>query len=101
MGGYWDRLCSRCGLCCFEKHHRFRKSSRGRTVPAVSSLYYIDLDEPCAFLDTESRLCTEYNQRFKVCRDCGRLTLFHALFAGYLPRDCAYVKKFRIWRRHK
>jgi len=100
MSRYWDSICRRCGLCCFEKHHTFRKSPGGKTVPSASDRFYIDLDEPCAFLDTKSRLCSVYENRFKVCRDCGRLTVFHALFAGYLPRDCAYVEKFQKWRRN-
>jgi len=101
MSGYWDGICRRCGLCCFEKHYRFRRSPRGNTAPSASSRFYIELDEPCSYLDTETRLCTVYRNRLKVCRACGRLTLFHALFAGYLPRDCAYVRKFQKWRRRR
>jgi len=29
------------------------------------------------------------------------MTVFHALFASYLPDDCGYVKVFRFWRRRR
>ncbi|MBI9103358.1 MAG: YkgJ family cysteine cluster protein [Spirochaetales bacterium] len=95
----WDNICLRCGLCCYEKHHTYRRPGHNRTAPSVSPRFYVDLTEPCPFLDEDSKLCMAYEERFKVCSDCGRLTLIHAVFAGYLPADCGYVRKFQKWRR--
>jgi uncharacterized cysteine cluster protein YcgN (CxxCxxCC family) len=92
----WDRICLRCGLCCYEKHHTFVRRRGKNIFPAVSPRYYIALDEPCPHLDCEKKLCRIYPDRLRQCRDCGRLTIFHALFAGYLPARCGYVKKFRF-----
>ena len=83
---WWEGLCKRCGLCCYEK----------RRGPAG---YIIDLSRPCFYLDPVSRLCTVYERRFEVCRQCRKMTIAHALFTSYLPESCGYVQKFRIWRR--
>lgn len=55
----------------------------------------IDYAEPCEFLDTATRRCTVYEQRFRVCDRCNRVTLRHALFARHLPDGCAYARMFR------
>ena len=95
---YWDSICEKCGLCCYEKHNRFIKTSH-KKEPSVSSRYYVDMDEPCPYLDQQTNLCTVYERRFEVCRECGKLSFFRAVFAGYLPENCAYVKKFSIFSR--
>ena len=81
----WDAICNHCGLCCFEKGVR-----KGR--------YYIDLNRACRFLDVETNNCLVYEQRFKACRECSKLRMYHALFATYLPHTCGYVQKYRFWR---
>lgn len=82
----WDSYCNRCGICCYEK----KWDHRGRM--------YIDFNTPCPFLDKEKNICTVFPRRFSLCADCSRVTLFHALFASYLPPSCGYVKRFRKLR---
>ena len=84
--GSWESLCRRCGLCCYEKEER-------------DGGVFIDYDSPCRFLDESTRLCTVYESRFKRCSDCRKMTIFHALFVSYLPRECGYVQKLRPWLR--
>jgi uncharacterized cysteine cluster protein YcgN (CxxCxxCC family) len=82
----WEALCQRCGLCCYEKRY-----TRGGMV--------VDLRLPCRYLDEKSRQCSVYERRFVACPECRRMTVFHALFCGYLPASCGYVRRFRKWRR--
>jgi len=82
----WDELCKRCGLCCYEK-----RWTRGG--------YVVDLSAPCPYLDAKSKLCTVYANRFRICPQCRKLTIFHALFTTYLPASCGYAERFRIWRK--
>jgi uncharacterized cysteine cluster protein YcgN (CxxCxxCC family) len=82
----WEALCRRCGHCCYQKEIR-----GGRVL--------IDYDSPCMYLDESSGLCTVYETRFSRCGDCRRMTVFHAIFASYLPADCGYVRRFRPWRK--
>jgi uncharacterized protein len=82
----WDAICDRCGLCCYQKkylHHRL----------------VIDLSSPCPYLDESTRQCRVYENRFRVCLDCRRVTRYHALFSGLMPADCAYVRKYRKFRK--
>lgn len=55
----------------------------------------IDYAAPCEFLDTKTRQCTVYENRFEACARCNRVTVLHALFARHLPEGCAYVRTFR------
>lgn len=82
----WDSYCNRCGICCYEK----KWDHRGRM--------YIEYNAPCRFLDEEKKICTVFPRRFSLCADCSRVTIFHALFASYLPPSCGYVKRFRKLR---
>jgi uncharacterized cysteine cluster protein YcgN (CxxCxxCC family) len=82
----WEAICRRCGLCCFER----RRTLHGLVV---------EFHSPCRYLDTATRMCTVYENRFAVCRECKKVTLIRALFYPYLPDSCAYVQRFRIWRR--
>ena len=38
-----------------------------------------------------------YDDRFRKCNRCGKVTLFAALFYPLLPNECAYRKTFRLW----
>lgn len=99
----WDSICLGCGQCCCEKVPARLIKKKARRIPGVVSVnnkFYIDYSRPCSFLDIETGDCLVYNQRFKVCKNCVPMTIFHALFADYLPDDCAYVRKFRFWRKH-
>jgi|WetSurMetagenome_2_1015567.scaffolds.fasta_scaffold860933_1 uncharacterized protein len=82
----WDSICTRCGRCCYQKEWHGRK-------------IVTDWSSPCRHLDESSRLCTVYTRRFRECGECRSMTIFHALFASYLPPECGYVKKFRGYRR--
>ncbi|MDC7126875.1 MAG: YkgJ family cysteine cluster protein [Spirochaetales bacterium] len=99
---WWESICLGCGQCCCEKIpvKLLRKSKRRRAGNlAVNRRYVIDFSSPCCYLDIERGDCLIYEQRFKVCKSCVPMTIFHAFFADYLPPDCGYVKKFRFWRK--
>ena len=81
----WESLCNRCGLCCYEKDY-----DKGRGI--------IVLSLPCRYLDEETNLCTVYDRRFKTCRECRKVTIFHALFSPFMPESCGYVRHYRRWR---
>jgi uncharacterized cysteine cluster protein YcgN (CxxCxxCC family) len=82
----WESICTMCGLCCYEKEWR-----GGKIVTNYRA--------PCRFLDEASRLCTVYDRRFRECAECRKMTIFHALFAAYLPDQCGYVRRYRLPRR--
>ena len=81
----WDSYCNQCGLCCFQKDYR-----KGRVL--------INMHRPCRYLDTESKLCLAYEDRFAVCKDCKKVTLYHALFSSIMPEQCGYVQRLRKWK---
>lgn len=72
----WDRICRRCGRCCYEK------------VSFQGTVYYTDI--PCEHLDPESRLCTVYPHRQQRRKGCIALTPA-VVGRGFLPADCPYV----------
>ena len=82
----WEATCNQCGLCCYEKRYK-----NGRLV--------IDLSLPCPYLDTATRKCTVYENRFRVCMQCRKVTKFHALFSRLMPANCGYVVRYRKWKR--
>ena len=81
----WDSLCSCCGKCCYT-----------RSVDKNGQLI-IHYNNPCEFLDTETHRCNVFDNRFRKCNHCGKVTLFTALFNPTLPKDCTYVQTFRLW----
>ena len=83
----WASFCKQCGICCYQKKFDFLHG------------YFTDFTSPCRYLDTVKKTCRVYNDRFKVCRACSKMTILHALFADFLPSTCGYVEKFRIWRK--
>ncbi len=85
--GWWDDICDRCGRCCFERE----VDEDGDVV--------VDYAAPCEFLNTETRLCTVYEDRFRACDRCGQVSIFTALFDPRLPEGCAYARTFRKWRK--
>ena len=78
----WDSICKKCGICC---HDRDKK--KGRLI--------VNYDMPCEYIDVESNTCIIYKNRFKICRECKKVTIIHALFSRYLPKTCGYVMRFR------
>ncbi len=84
----WDSLCKCCGKCCYARY----ASPTGQV--------YIDYEYPCDFLDEKTHLCTVYQDRFRKCDYCGKVTLRAALFNKLLPNDCAYRRTFRLWDKN-
>jgi uncharacterized protein len=80
----WEAICSGCGQCCYEKDRH-----RGRVVTNWRA--------PCRYLELSTRRCSVYEKRFRVCAQCRRMTIFHALFTPWLPPTCGYVRRFRPW----
>jgi uncharacterized protein len=79
----WEGLCKRCGLCCYEKE------IQGFSVVT-------NMRRPCLHLDTSTRQCSIYENRFDVCAQCRKMTLRHALFVRWLPETCGYVQRYRF-----
>ena len=75
MSTHDENLCRRCGRCCYAK------------VIIETEVHYTDI--PCAFLDTGSRLCTVYENRFERNPEC--LTVEEGIALGVFPADCPYV----------
>lgn len=82
----WESICTHCGHCCFER--RYARTPEGETRIEV------DFDEPCPYLDLETRLCTVYDERFAINPRCHRMTLRQAVFADHLPPTCGYRRLF-------
>ena len=78
----WENLCKRCGQCCYERERR-----GGRLI--------IHYELPCRYLDIKTNLCTVYENRFKYCLECKKMTRFRAWFYPLLPADCGYVEWYR------
>ena len=62
----WEDICRRCSLCCYE-----RTSFPGEVV--------IDKSSPCRFLDVSTGLCSVYADRFRLCPECSKVTLWDAV----------------------
>jgi len=73
-------VCGRCGQCCFEKEYN-----------ADGTVTYSDT--PCEYLDTETLLCTVYDDRHACKQGCRSLTL-DVLAEGWLPAECTYYTYF-------
>ena len=78
----WERICLRCGQCCYEKIEY-----RGQ--------YYLT-DIPCNYLDIETKLCQVYPQRCQVKEGCVELTT-EIVKMGVLPKGCAYVQTIKSY----
>ena len=78
----WEEICDKCGLCCYQKEYR-------------GAGMVINTNRPCAYFSVETGLCMVYENRFKVCSDCRKVTLFRAGFSSLLPESCAYVRRYR------
>lgn len=76
----WEKLCRRCGLCCFEKGI----DGKGRLITTAV---------PCRHLDVHTRLCRVYAHRQEIESDCIKLTPEIVANLKWLPEDCAYRRK--------
>lgn len=79
----WEAICRKCGKCCYEK------VDLGGGIIRYT-------DEPCAHLDTESKLCKVYHNRGDVEPDCITLTEHLVRTLTWLPEDCAYSEYVRM-----
>lgn len=79
----WEARCNRCGQCCYEK------------IEYEGDIYYTD--EPCEFLDTDTKLCQVYATRHQQKSDCSPLTP-RQVGRGLLPKDCPYVANIEGYR---
>ena len=78
----WESICNKCGKCCYEK-----------VDLGAGEIHYTD--EPCQYLDTETRLCKVYHNRHESEPDCISLTEHLVRTLNWLPEDCAYVAYVR------
>jgi len=80
----WEHKCNRCGLCCHEK-------------VIIGDEVLLDLNTHCEHYDPKTHSCKIYIERLTLHRRCRKITPFHAMFARYLPDECAYVQ----WARSR
>ena len=73
-----ERLCKRCGKCCY------KKIILGATVVMTPF--------PCQFLDEAARTCRIYARRKELNPRC--LGVQEGLKVSAFPADCAYVSRF-------
>jgi len=74
---HWEKLCHRCGECCFEKK-----------IDAKGTIHTTMV--PCRFLDIHTRDCRIYHQRLQTEEDCIKLTKDNLTELEWLPAGCAY-----------
>lgn len=86
----WERICSRCGLCCFEK----LEDDNG-------TIFFTQT--PCRYLDVVTRECRIYDRRFEINPECVHLTPELVASLHWLHDDCAYRVALGIprMRRHR
>ncbi len=73
----WESICTRCGLCCYEKYE-----DRGRIVFT---------NTPCRYLNQDNG-CKVYHKRTQVCNDCHDVVPEVVLKGELLPETCSYVQ---------
>jgi hypothetical protein len=78
----WEELCTRCGICCFEKI----EDERGR-------IFFTQT--PCRYLDIHTRECIIYDRRFTVNPECVKLTPELVPTLRWLHDDCGYVRNLK------
>jgi len=75
-------LCKRCGRCCYHK--------------LIIDDLVIAIREPCIHLDTDTNLCTIYEDRFKINPGC--LNIERGIARRAFPEDCPYVYGLTYYR---
>jgi uncharacterized cysteine cluster protein YcgN (CxxCxxCC family) len=85
----WEHICTRCGLCCFEK----LEDDNG-------TIFFTQT--PCRYLDVVTRECRIYERRFAINPECVQLTPELVASLNWLHDDCAYRVALGIPRaRHR
>jgi uncharacterized protein len=75
----WEGVCTRCGLCCFEKI----ENEKG-------AIFFTRT--PCRYLDIITRECRIYENRFTINTECVKLTPALLREIRWLHDDCGYRK---------
>ncbi len=79
---YWENLCARCGLCCFEK------------IEDDSGTIFFTRT-PCRYLDVVTRECRIYERRFAINPECVKLTPDLVRDLRWLHDGCSYRKALK------
>lgn len=92
-----------CNKTCTE-YLRTKCTFNRTNLPEKSEIVYIImLNQPCKYLDPNTKLCTVYENRFWKKRTC--LDVKQAIIDGAVPAGCAYLSKNKrkkyIKRPHK
>ena len=74
----WESLCCRCGICCLNRRYGRKPGEVFFTLIA------------CKYLDTETCHCRIYEDRFKIVRECEKITADNVLKITWLPKTCGY-----------
>ena len=74
----WESICCRCGFCCL---HRLNKKDS-------DDAYFTQV--ACRYLDLGTCLCTIYENRFQIDKDCEKITPNNLLALKWLPKFCGY-----------
>jgi len=76
----WESLCDGCGLCCYRKYI----TGYGKR----EKIHYTRV--ACDLLDLKTGKCRDYENRFKIIKDCLQLTKNNVSQFDWLPETCAY-----------
>ena len=74
----WEQLCDGCAKCCL---HKFEYEDTQEVV-------YTRL--ACRLLDTDTGVCRNYSNRFKLVPDCVKISAEDLSVLHWLPSSCAY-----------
>lgn len=74
----WESLCDGCGKCCLNKVIN----------DDTEELHFTNV--ACHLLHTKSCQCKKYEQRFKLVKDCVKVSLDDIDQFHWLPASCAY-----------
>ena len=74
----WESLCSRCGICCFQRVHNSKTGT-----PNYTSIR-------CRHLNEGTLQCDVYENRFDVNFSCEKITPENIKELNCLPETCAY-----------
>lgn len=74
----WESLCDGCGLCC-----QIRLEDEDTGEIALSNI-------ACRHLCLNSHRCTNYGERFRLVKDCVKITPDNVHLLDWLPVTCGY-----------
>lgn len=76
----WEALCDGCGRCCYRKYI----TGYGKR----EKIHYTRV--ACDLMDLKTGKCRDYENRFKIIKDCLQLTKNNVAQFDWLPETCAY-----------